>query len=112
MMWSIVRADLPPSTATQIYQPDFEEWAFVNLTASYRDYSSETHFVSVGRASVNGKIRFKVLGTYSKNPAGQAWFDRVGSKIRPSIEADCKSWTAEGFPISLNDFDIDIHAGA
>jgi len=106
---SIVRADLPQSTATQIYQPDFEEWAFLYLTAAYRDYSSQTHFVSVAEQTINGKIRFKILGTYTKTPGGQAWFDNIGSKIRASIEADCRRWTAGGCPISLNDFQIDIH---
>ena len=107
-IWSVARADLPQGTATQIYQPDFEEWAFLSLTASYRDYSSTTHFVSVARQTVNGKVRFKVTGTYAKSPAGQAWFDNIGSKIRNAIDADCKHWTAEGFPISLNDFQIEI----
>jgi hypothetical protein len=106
--WSAVRADLPQSTATQIFQPSFEEWAFVYLTACYRDYSSQTHFVSVGRQSINGRERFMIVGSYSKNPQGQAWFDRIGSQIRKAVEADCKRWTAEGFPISLNDFQIDI----
>ena len=46
---SVVRADLPQLTATQIYQPSFDEWAFLSLTASYRDYGSQTHFVSVAR---------------------------------------------------------------
>ena len=105
---SVVRADLPQSTATQIYQPTFEAWAFVNLTASYRDSGSPTHFVSIGREWVNGKVRFKVVGRYAKNPLGQAWFDSIGSKIRKGIENDCKRWTAEGCPIDLNDFEIDI----
>lgn len=52
---SIVRADLPQSTATQIYQPDFEEWAFLYLTAAYRDYSSQTHFVSVAEQTVRAR---------------------------------------------------------
>jgi hypothetical protein len=106
---SIVRADLPQSTATQIYQPDFQEWAFLYLTAAYRDYSSQTHFVSVAEQTINGKLRFKILGTYTKTPGGQAWYDNIGSKIRASIEADCRRWTAGGFPIGLNDFQIDIH---
>ncbi len=107
-MRSGVRADLPQSTATQIYQPSFEEWAFVNLTASYRDNGIPTHFVSIGRAWVNGKVRFKVVGRYANNPLGQAWFDNIGSKIRTGIENDCKRWTAEGYKIDLNDFEIDI----
>jgi hypothetical protein len=107
---SVVRADLPQSTATQIYQPSFEEWAFVNLTASYRDEGSPTHFVRVGRAWINGKVRFQVVGRYAKTPAGQAWFDGVGSKIRAAIEDDCKRWTANGCAIDLNDFQIDIAA--
>ena len=107
-MWSVVRGDLPQSTATQIYQPSFEEWAFVSLTASYRDSDVPTHFVTVGREWVNGKVRFKVVGRYAKNPLGQAWFDSIGCKIRPGIESDCKRWTAEGCKIDLNDFVIDI----
>jgi hypothetical protein len=106
--WSAVRADLPQSTATQIYQPSFEEWAFVSLAASYRDTGFPTHFVNVGRESVNGKVRFKIVGHYAKNALGQAWFNSVGSKIRQSIENDCKRWTAEGYKIDLNDFEIDI----
>ena len=111
-MWSGVRADLPQSTATQIYQPSFEEWAFVNLTASYRDNGIPTHFLTIGREWVNGKVRFKVLGRYAKNPLGQAWFEGVGSRIRKGIENDCKRWTAEGYKIDLNDFDIDIAPAA
>ena len=107
-MRSVVRADLPQSTATQIYQPSFEEWAIVNLTASYRDSGSPTHFVSIGHEWVNGKVRFKVVGRYAKNPLGQAWFDSIGSKIRKGIENDCKRWTQNGCPIDLNDFEIDI----
>jgi len=107
-MWAVVRADLPQSTATQIYQPSFEEWAFVNLTASYRDSGGPTHFVSIGREWVNGKVRFKVVGRYAKSPLGQAWFDEIGSKIRKGIDDDCKRWTANGCPIDLNDFTIDI----
>ena len=102
------RADLPQSTATQIYAPDFEEWAFLYLNACYRDYSSQSHFVGVGKQTVNGRLRFKIVGSYNKSPLGQAWFDKIGSKIRQSIESDCKRWTAEGFAISLNDFAIDI----
>ena len=105
---SIVRADLPESTASQIYQPTFEGWAFVNLTASYRDTGGPTHFVSIGREWAKGKVRFKVVGRYAKNPLGQAWFDAIGSKIRKGIENDCKRWTAEGYPIDLKDFEIDI----
>jgi hypothetical protein len=107
--WSVARADLAQSTATQIFKPDFDEWAFLYLTAAYRDYSGQTHFVTVGRASVNGKVRYKIAATYAKSPAGQTWFDNVGSKIRKSVEADCKRWTAEGFPIDLNDFQIEIN---
>ena len=102
------RADLPQSTATQIYEPDFEEWALLYLNACYRDYSNQSHFVGVGKQTVNGRLRFKIVGSYNKSPLGQAWFDKIGSKIRQSIETDCKRWTAEGFPISLNDFEIDI----
>jgi len=107
-IWSIARADISNDTATQIYKPDFEEWAFVCLTASYRDYSSTTHFVSVARQTINGRVRFKVTGTYAKSPAGQAWFDNIGSKIRNAVDADCKRWTGFGYPISLNDFQIEI----
>jgi hypothetical protein len=31
-------------------------------------------------------------------------------EIRGLIEIDCKRWTVDGFPISLNDFQIDIRA--
>ncbi len=108
--WSIARADLPQSTATIIYKPDFEEWAYLYLLAAYRDSSGTTHFVSVGRTTINGRLRFKIIGTYSNSPAGQAWYEHFGSKIRGSIEIDCKRWTADGFPISLDDFQIDISA--
>jgi hypothetical protein len=107
-MQSNSRADLPQSTATQIYQPTFDQWAFLNLTASYRDYSGQPAFVSVERESKNGKVRFKILGRYTDDRLGQDWYARVGSRIRTGIEDDCKQWTAEGYPISLADFDIDI----
>jgi hypothetical protein len=107
---SVSRADLPQSTATQIYQPSFDQWAFLSLTASYRDYSGQPAFVSIERQSKNGGVRFKVLGRYTNDRLGKDWYARVGSRIRTGIEDDCKRWTAEGYPISLNDFDIDIAA--
>jgi hypothetical protein len=108
LMRSVSRADLPRSTATSIYQPTFDQWAFLNLTASYRDYSGHPAFVSIERESKNGRIRYKVLGRYANDLLGRDWYERVGSRIRKGIEDDCKRWTAEGFPIGLNDFDIDI----
>lgn len=106
--WSIARADLSQDTATIIYKPDFEEWAYLYLLAAYRDSSGVTHFVSVGRTTVNGRIRFRILGSYANTPAGKGWYDHFGSKIRGSIEIDCKRWTADGFPTSLDDFEINI----
>ena len=108
---SVVRADVPESIASQIYQPSFDEFVFVYLRASYRDYG-DSHYVSVDRQSNNGRVRYKLVGRYEKAPAGQAWFDRVGSKIRKNIDTDCKAWTAYGLAISPADFDIDIAAEA
>jgi hypothetical protein len=109
--WSTARADLPQSTATQIYQPDFQEWAFVYLNACYRDFSSGSHFVSVGRETINGRVHFKIAGTYTNTPAGKAWFDRIGSKIRGNVEKDCRRWTQYGFAIGLNDVEVTVAVG-
>jgi len=112
-IWPSARADLPVSVSTLVYQPDFEEWAFVRLMAEYRDTGSESHFVTVGRETKNGRLRFKIIGGYANTPVGNAWYNNVGSKIPAAVEAECKYWTGFGFACSLKDFQIDItQAGA
>ena len=107
---SVSRADLPQSTATQIYQPSFDQWAFLSLTASYRDDSGQPAFVSIETPGEKRQRAFQGPRRYTNDRLGKDWYARVGSRIGTGIEDDCKRWTAEGYPISLNDFDIDIAA--
>jgi hypothetical protein len=102
---------LSQSTATTIYQPDFQEWAFLYFNACYRDFSSGSHFVSVERQTINGGVHFKIAGTYSNTPAGKAWFERIGSKIRGNVEKDCRRWSQYGFAIGLNDVEVTMAVG-
>jgi hypothetical protein len=100
--------DLNVTSANKPYKVPFSEWVLVYVSVQCGS-SEENYGISVMEKVINKKFRFTVTGYYRDTPIGHQWYQNVGSKIENLIALDCKNWTMEGHPISLNDFEIDIH---
>lgn len=103
----IAHGDLDPASAFKTYQVSFADWVVVYLTTQV-SASAEDYFVGVGSKVVNKKVRFVVEGFYVDSESGRRWYQKIGSKIEEAITRQCKVWAQEGYPISLNDFEIII----
>lgn len=99
--------DLDTTSAFKPYQVSFADWVVVYLSTQVST-SAEDYFIQVVAKPINKKIRFVVQGYYTDTPIGLRWYQSVGSKIEELIAKQCKTWTMEGYPISLNDFEITI----
>jgi len=101
-------ADLDFAAATKPYQVSFADWVVVYLSTTVGTYT-ENYSVTVSLKMINKKYRFVVQGSYIDNAIGRQWYEQIGSKlIEQTIASQCKIWTGEGHPISLNDFEIAI----
>lgn len=103
----IAYGDLDITSAFKPYQVSFADWVVVYLSTQV-GVSAEEYFVQVAAKPVNKKVRFVVQGYYTDTAIGRRWYQNLGSKIEELIARQCKTWTMEGHPISLNDFEITI----
>lgn len=104
-------SDISFDKASKIYNKiSFVDWVRVVLHVNYVTTATGHYFVVTRVKSVNNKTRFIIIGEAYDTPLGQEWFREVGSKIEESVAQDCKIWTMQGYPISLNDFEINIRA--
>ncbi|MFC1767975.1 hypothetical protein ACFLZ2_05500 [Candidatus Margulisiibacteriota bacterium] len=104
---SPVLADITFKNARKPYTPDFHEWVEVYLN-THIETSTDNYFVGASSRTINKKLRFIVYGRYKDTEIGNDWFKNTWSIKEDIIEKQCKIWTAKGYPISLNDFQIDI----
>jgi len=49
-----------------------------------------------------------VKGTALDTPIGRAWYTDVVPLVKTNIAKKCTNWTQQGYPISIDDFEIDI----
>lgn len=105
----LAHSDISTEQATKIYKVPFDEWVnvwlHVNVAVSTEDYS-----VMTGRIIINKRTRFEVYGRASNTTLGRKWYKEMVPMIEKAIELRCKVWTKLGYPISLNDFEINIEA--
>jgi hypothetical protein len=102
-----VYADLSTDVAEKTYQVKFADWVEVYLHVAM-ETSSEDYAVYVNKDIIDNKHKFYVGGYYLDTPNGKFWYETVGSKIEKRIRKLCDIWTVQGYPISLNDFEIEI----
>lgn len=51
---------------------------------------------------------YVITGFYADTEWGREMYRVKLSKIEETVKLYCRAWTAQGYPISLNDFEIDI----
>lgn len=105
----IAYGDLDTTSAFKPYQVSFADWVVVYLSTQVT-VSSEYYFIQVSAKPINEKVRFVVEGYYTDTAIGRRWYQNIGSKLDERIGRYCRTWTMEGHPISLNDFDIRIRS--
>jgi hypothetical protein len=64
--------------------------------------------VSTYAKFVDQRVRFCIVGYYTNTDIGRNWYANVGAQIESRVKVLCGIWTAQGHPISLNDFEIQI----
>ncbi len=101
------KAEITTDVATRVYTIEFDDWVVVYTNALLRALTPDYN-VSIIKEPTNRGVRFHVVGSYTNNAAGLNWYRTQGSKIRDRLGPLCRSWTSEGFAISVNDFDVNI----
>ncbi|MBC8236152.1 hypothetical protein H8E77_41930 [bacterium] len=100
------RADIGMDICAKPYPVLFSDWVLVYLNA-YTCTSNSVYSETIWPVIIEGnKMKFKVRVVYHNNEFGRAFYLKSGIKSR--IEVACEQWTAQGYPISLNDFEFDI----
>ena len=100
------KAELSASTARKVYTVPFLEWVYVYTQTTYGS-ENPAHSVSISHRLIEGSDRFFVSIRHSDDAPGKLWYSTTGSKIEGRIKANCERWTARGYPISMDDFEID-----
>ena len=100
-----VFGDISADLTNKPYTPSFGDWVYVYLKAVYSE-QSVTHGVMVARKRINDKTRFIIKLYYDSS--ARWYFDDVWPGVKKTIEYQCNWWTAEGYPISMNDFSFDV----
>jgi len=93
------------------YPVPFGDWVRVYLSTIYAE--TVPGYYSLGEVTpipIEGKIRFRISVLYTNTEMGKLWYQEKFPIIKKQIGSRCEAWAAEGYPISLNDFEFDIRA--
>jgi hypothetical protein len=103
-------ADMAMNEANRAYSPRFQDWVFVYLNSEFVQAAppAPDYSLSVTLKIVNNKVRFLVTGYYFDTKLGRDWYQRYGSKLESTIAMLCHTWTQQGHPVTLDDFEINI----
>ena len=105
------QADIGRDIYDKTYPVPFGDWVYISLCASRQDTHLPHYGMVVSRESIEDKTRFSIAGFYNANTGiGKQWYQETFPIIKESIRKQCIIWTAQGYPISLNDFQFDINA--
>ena len=105
----LAHSDISMEQAAEIYEVPFSEWVSVWLHVNIA-VSAEDYFVITGAKIINKRTRFVVTGGTSNTTLGRKWYKEMVPKIEKQITQACEMWTVQDYPISLNDFEINIEA--
>jgi len=105
----LAHSDISMEQAIKTYKVPFNEWVNVKLHVNVA-ISAEDYSVTTSTKMINKRIRFVVTGRASNTTLGRKWYKETVPNIKKNIELMCELWTLEGYPISLNDFEINIEA--
>ena len=100
-------ADIPADVALKTYSPSFGDWVFVYFQAVYAE-GTDFYSLSVNKEMEDDKVRFIFSFTYFDESQGERIRFGTVPYFEERLEEDCKRWTGEGYPISMNDISIEV----
>jgi hypothetical protein len=103
-------ADMSMTEANRPYSVRFQDWVFIYLNNEFMTAapSAPDYNISVKPEILNNQIKFIVTGYYFDTKVGIDWYKRYASQLESTIAMLCHSWTQQGHPASLDDFEITI----
>jgi len=101
------RADIGMDIYSKTYPVPFGEWVYVYIKTTFDMHRNDCS-VFVNTKRIEGKVRYTITGLCPDTEGGREMYRILLSKIEETVKSYCRVWTAEGYPISLNDFEIDI----
>ena len=105
------QADIGMDMFRKPYPVEFGDWVRVYLSAVWDQDLGSEYFLRVGvkLIPIGRKFRFKITVAYNSNTEiGKQWYQETFPEIKEGIRKQCRYWTLQGYPISLNDFEFDI----
>lgn len=103
---STSRADIALDLYMKPYPVPFGEWVYLYLKTFWEANGGDDYYLLVG-FRVNNKTRYVVEGVFNNTENGRKAY-RVYGSIQQRVKEKCALWTAQGYPISLNDFEINL----
>jgi hypothetical protein len=103
------RADIGMDIYDKPYLVPFGQWVLVWTKIKYTNTSTpEDYYCLVSRKRVEGKTRYVIKARYNRNTEYGRSYYQIISGEKENLRLQCKLWTAQGYPISLNDIEFDI----
>ncbi len=105
-----VQADMSTAEANKAYSVRFRDWiyVYVNMEFIQAAPAAADYWLGMTEKVVNDKVKFVITGYYFDTKLGMDWYRRYGSQLESRIALLCHTWTRQGYPITPDDFEIDI----
>ena len=105
-----VQADMSTAEANKAYSVRFRDWVYVYINMEFIRAEPMLPDYGIGMTEkvVNDKVKFVITGYYFDTKLGMDWYQRYASKLESIIALLCHTWTQQGHPITLDDFEIEI----
>jgi hypothetical protein len=105
-----VQADMSTADANKAYSVRFRDWVYVYINMEFirAEPMLPDYGIGISEKVVNDKVKFVITGYYFDTKLGMDWYRRYGSQVESRIALLCHTWTRQGYPITPDDFEIDI----
>ena len=105
------QADIGVDIYAKPYLVPFGDWVHVYLCAIFQGVNLPDYAILVKKELIEDKYRFSIVGFYKPNTEiGKRWYQETFPLRKETIRMQCRTWTRQGYPISLNDFQFNINA--
>jgi hypothetical protein len=103
-------ADMSMTEANRPYSVRFQDWVIIFLNNEFMSAapSAPDYNISAKTSIGNNDVKFIITGYYFDTKAGNDWYKRYGSQIESIVAMLCHTWTQQGHPTSLDDFQITV----
>jgi len=105
-----VRADMSMTEANKAYSVRFREWVYVYINMEFLQAAPAAldYWIEMTEKVVDNKVKFVITGYYFDTKRGLDWYRRYASQLESRIALLCHTWTRQGYPITPDDFEIEI----